>query len=182
MLGPRHVIRTAAMQVAIRIGLLVQRTGIPRAQHLRDHPLILRFRTVAIHHALRLGQLRRFIHPGFQWSCHPDLPASPTFRRHNVQRMPRRSLAAPVTLWVRTPTRSGTWFEWTRPCQQGLTQAGTSGQAGRLFCFYPPTVYVTPRRPRKPLAVKRRSLVLSVAEDSSLHLPLLYLFYLHPSL
>src|SRR5216684_1490148 len=160
MLGPRHVIRTAAMQVAIRIGLLVQRTGIPRAQHLRDHPLILRFRTVAIHHALRLGQLRRFIDPGFQWSCHPDLPASPTFRRHNVQRMPRRSLAAPVTLWVRTPTRSGTWFEWTRPCQQTLYRRELPARLARLL-LYPPTVYVTPRRPRKPLPLSAALLSLA---------------------
>ena len=42
------------------------------------------------------------------------------------------------------------------------------------YCFYPPTVYVTPRRARKPLPVKRRSLVFSAAEDSTLHVPLLY--------
>src|SRR6266852_1959461 len=173
MLGPRHVIRTAAMQVAIRIGLLVQRTGIPRAQHLRDHPLILRFRTVAIHHALRLGQLRRFIDPGFQWSCHPDLPASPTFRRHNVQRMPRRSLAAPVTLWVRTPTRSGTWFEWTRPCQQTLYRRELPARLARLLLL-PAHSLCYPSPPTQAAPGKRRSLVFSAAKDSSLHLPLPY--------
>ena len=35
MLGPRHVIRAASVQVTIREGLLVQRERISAAQHLR---------------------------------------------------------------------------------------------------------------------------------------------------
>src|SRR5216684_4133730 len=173
MLGPRHVIRAAAMQVAIRIGLLVQRASIPRAQHLRDHPLILRFRAVAIQHALRLRQLRRFLDPGFQWSCHPDLPAGPTFRRHMVQSMPRRPLQ-PGDALGEDPDQVGDVVRMdsampTRPYTGGNFRPGW-----HAYCFYPPTVYVTPRRPRKPLPVKRHSLVFSAAKDSSLHLPLPY--------
>ena len=57
----------------------------------------------------------------------------------------------------------------TRPYTGGNFRPGW-----HAYCFYPPTVYVTARRPRKPLHVKRRSLVLSAAEDSSPHLPLPY--------
>src|ERR1700686_4129499 len=131
VLRPRHVIRTATMQVTIRIGRLVQRVSISPAQHFPDHPLVLRFRSVAIHHALRLRQLRRFIDPAFQWSCHSDPPVGPTFRRHIVQSAAPPPLAALVALQMRTARRS--WNEWTRPCQQAHAKAGTSGQPGRLY-------------------------------------------------
>src|SRR6267154_1177996 len=81
MLRSCYIIWAAAMQVAIRVSLLVHRKGISRTQHLRDHPLVFGIRTVEIHHSFRLCQLRGIIDPGFQWSCHSDPPAGPIVRR-----------------------------------------------------------------------------------------------------
>src|SRR5713101_3995118 len=169
MLGPCHVIRTATMQVTIWVGLLVQRVGISSTQHLRDHPLVLRFGSVAIHHAVRFRQLRRFIDPSFQWSCHSDPPASPTFRRHQVQSAVPRSLAAPATLWMRTPTGPGRCSYWTRPCQQAHAKAGTSGQVAG-FLSLPTHSLCYPSPPTQAASYR--------SPHSSRHLSLPFLFLL----
>ena len=97
MLGAGYVIGTTTVQIAIWVGLLVQGVGIPGSQHLRDHPLEFRFGTVAIDHAVWLGQLCHFVDPGFQWSCHPDFPAGLIALRHQLEQT-HRLFAVPETL------------------------------------------------------------------------------------
>src|SRR6266576_1873435 len=150
MLGPCHIIRTATMQITIRVGLLVQRVGIPPPQHLRDHPLVLRFGSVSIPHAVRLLPLRCFIHPGFKWSGHSDLPAGAAFRLHIVQSAAPRSLAAPTTLRMTTPDQVGALKRMDSALPAGPSKGGIFRPGWQAFCCYPPTVYVTPRRPCKP--------------------------------
>ena len=75
MLGPRNIIHGAAVQIAVRIGLLIQSEGVASAQQQFDHSLVFRRGPVAIHDTVGLRQLCCFFDPTFQWSCHSDLPA-----------------------------------------------------------------------------------------------------------
>ena len=133
MFSPRDVIRAASVQVAIGVGLLVQPVGFPPAQQLRDHPLVLRFGPVAVHHALRLRQLRRFINPGFQWSCQTDLPAGPAFRRHIDQTAPPRSLAPPTALGTEGSDRAEVLERMDSAVPAAPSKDGAFVQAGTLF-------------------------------------------------
>src|SRR5207248_5872996 len=115
----------------------------------------------------------RFINPGFQWSCQTDLPAGRAFRRHTDQTAPPRSRAPPTTLGTEDSDRVG-------PGANGLGRASSPIQRWRFrpgwhaFYLYLPTVYVTPRRPRKPPPWWRG---LQAGSCSCLALP-----YLSPSL
>src|SRR5260370_36811430 len=75
----------------------------------------------------------------------------------------------------RGPIASVTRFRWTRPCQQDHAKAGTSGQAGRLSVSTRSQFMLPLAAQASSVPVMRRSLVLSTAEGSGLHLPVPYL-------
>src|SRR5260370_13111647 len=143
MFGSCYVIRTAAMQVAIHIGLFVQREGIAAAQHLRDHPLIFRFRSVAIHHVVRLGQLRRFVDPGFQWSRHSDLPTGPIFL-HNTDQSERLVACSAGDTLEEDPDQVGVLERLDSARQQSHSKTGTSGPADTLSATRHSPCYASP--------------------------------------
>src|SRR5262249_27470999 len=65
MFGAGDVIGTAAVEVAIGEGFLVEGLRVAAAEHFGNNLLVLRAGTVAKDDAAGLGQLSRFIHPAF---------------------------------------------------------------------------------------------------------------------
>src|SRR5437899_12179284 len=133
-----YVIRTAAMQVAIRVGLFVQREGVSPPQHLCDHPLVLRFGSVAVHHAFRLRQFCRFVDPGFQWSCHADPPTGPIFRRHTDQSETPRPLWGAGDTLEEDPDQVRALERLDSAKPAGPCKGGNFRPGWQAFCFYPP--------------------------------------------
>src|SRR6266850_2030006 len=128
--------------MAIRECFLVELLRVAAVQHLRRHPLVFRLGPVAVHKAVRLRQRRRFIHPGFQWGCHSASSAIPCIRRHKLQSASARPLLSAVTLWMKSPTGSRLWNEWTYlagwPMQRRELPASSAGAflvSGHSLCY-----------------------------------------------
>jgi TrmH family RNA methyltransferase len=69
-----------------------------------------------------------------------------------VQSAASGRLMPAITRWMMTPAMPESWSDWTWPCQQAHARRELPA-SWQALCFYPPTVYVTARRPRKPRSI-----------------------------
>src|SRR5262245_25343260 len=73
VLGPGHVCRITAVQIAARVLFLVQLYQGARFEHVVDHALVFNIRAIAPVDILRTGELGAFLNPLLNGGCHRQI-------------------------------------------------------------------------------------------------------------